>query len=226
MRPRAILLDALGTLLELKPPAPRLKDELARRYAVDVSAAEAGRAIGAEIAFYRAHLDEGRDAQSLTLLRQRCAGELRRALPDQAQRRLPPAGDLVAALLASLEFEPYPDARPALVGYRAQGMALVVVSNWDVSLRSVLDNVGLGGLLDDVLTAAEVGARNPAPGIFEQALLRAGVRAEEAIHVGDSPDEDVAGARLAGIEPVLIARDGRPALPGVRTVLSLAEPLF
>ena len=42
--------------------------------------------------------------------------------------------------------------------------------------------------------------------IFERALELAGAPADEAIHVGDSPDEDVAGALAAGIEPGLIHR--------------------
>ena len=79
---RAILLDALGTLVALEPPAPLLRAELARAVRTRrVSEREAERAIGAEIAYYRAHLDEGRDAASLQALRRRCAEVLRSALP-------------------------------------------------------------------------------------------------------------------------------------------------
>ena len=99
----------------------------------------------------------------------------------------------------------------------------MVVSNWDVSLHEVLERVGLAEALDGVVTSAEVGARKPDVGIFERALAVAGVRAAEAIHVGDNPDEDVAGARAAGIEPVLIRRDGGPGPDGVRTISSLTE---
>jgi putative hydrolase of the HAD superfamily len=225
MTPRAILFDAMGTLLELEPPVPRLQAELTRRYGVSVSAVEAGEAIASEIAFYRRHLDEGRDQAGLALLRERCAGELRRALPETIQRQLPPPRELVDALLASLRFHPYPDAAPALANYRAGGLRLWVVSNWDVSLHVVLENVGLAALLDGVLTSAEAGARKPAPAIFEQALRLAGAGPSQAIHVGDSLEEDVAGARAVGVEPVLVSRDGgSPA--GVRTIASLAEPLF
>ena len=41
--PRAVLLDALGTLVELEPPAPRLREELAARFGVRVSLAAAAR---------------------------------------------------------------------------------------------------------------------------------------------------------------------------------------
>jgi putative hydrolase of the HAD superfamily len=228
--PRVILFDALGTLIELAPPAPRLQAELARRYAVAIDEVEASRAMAAEIAYYRRHLDEGRDAASLALLRERCAAELRAALPAATESVLPAPRELVAALLASLHFQPYADVVPALTRYRARGMRLVVVSNWDVSLHAVLENVGLATRLDGIVTAAEVGVRKPAAAVFERALRLVGARPAEAIHVGDSLDEDVAGARAAGIEPVLISRGGERAegirAEGVRTVRTLAEPLF
>jgi putative hydrolase of the HAD superfamily len=223
MRTRAILFDALGTLLELEPPAPRLCRALADGYAVSISQDEARHAMAAEIAYYRAHLDEGRDSESLASLREACAAELRRALPDDARNRLPPPRELVGALLDSLRFHPYPDAAPALRAHRARGLRLLVVSNWDVSLHSVLENAGLSPWLDGILTAAEAGVRKPDPAIFTQALRLLAVSAAEAIHVGDSLEEDVAGARAAGVEPVLITRDGAEPPVGVRTVRSLEE---
>jgi len=218
-----VLLDALGTLLELEPPAPFLRRELAERFDVLVAEADAERAIGAEIAFYRPHLDQGRDQQSLASLRVRCAGVLRDALPDSARAALPAAADLVETLLASLRFRVYADVRPALERVRASGSRLVVVSNWDVSLHERLRQLGLTPMLDGAVTSAEVGARKPSPAIFEQALRIAGARASDAIHVGDSLEEDVAGARAAGIEPLLLSRSGVAPPAGVRAIASLAE---
>jgi putative hydrolase of the HAD superfamily len=217
--PAAILLDALGTLVALEPPAPLLRAELARRFGLDVSERQAERAIAAEIAYYRAHLDEGRTHAGLESLRRRCAGVLRSELPT-LDLELDP---LVEALLASLRFTAFPDARPALVAARSRGQRLVVVSNWDVSLHGVLRALALEPLLDGILTSAEAGTRKPAPGIFQQALALAGTEPGETVHVGDSLDEDVAGARNAGIEPVLIRRQRAGAVPGVRTISSLAE---
>ena len=97
-----------------------------------------------------------------------------------------------------------------------------MVSNWDVSLHDVW-TLGLAPLLDGVVTSAEVGARKPDAAIFARALEIAGVRAEQAVHVGDSLEEDVAGARAAGIEPVLIRRDGSPGPPDTRTITNLIE---
>jgi len=219
-QPSAILLDALGTLVALEPPAPRLRKELAERFDLDVSEAQAASAIAAEIVYYRSHLDEGRDETSLRALRSRCAEVLRAALPGADRIEL---DRMKQALLASLRFTPFADVRPALLGARARGQRLVVVSNWDVSLHAVLRGLGLEPLLDAILTSAEVGVRKPAPAIFERALELVGARAAQTIHVGDSLEEDVAGARAAGIEPVLIRRGDATPVADVRTISSLSE---
>lgn len=214
---RAVLLDALGTLVELPDPAGALVEELAARGA-HLKPAEAGWAMGAEIAFYRAHLHHARDAEALEALRERCVDVLRNALPAHA-RDVP---DLGGALMGALRFRPYAEVPGVLAGWRSQGLRLVVVSNWDVSLHEVLDRTGLTPLLDGAIDSASFGAAKPDASIFAAGLELAGVEAAEAVHVGDDLEADVGGARAAGIEPVLIAR-GDAAPPGVRAVTALDE---
>jgi putative hydrolase of the HAD superfamily len=222
-RRRALLLDALGTLVELEPPAPVLRAELAARFGVELGLDEAARALRAEISYYRAHLQQARDEPSLAGLRRRCAQVLRDALPRDDRLDAVGIKALTEALLAALRFRAYGDARPALVAARERGERLVVVSNWDVSLGGVLERIGLDEVLDGVVTSAVIGARKPSPAIFEAALEIAGVVPARARHVGDSVEEDVEGARAAGITPILVRRDGRAGPPGVPTIASLAE---
>jgi putative hydrolase of the HAD superfamily len=219
---KAVLLDALGTLVKLEPPAPRLRLELARR-GIEVTEEQASHAIGAEIAYYRSHLELGRDARSLAELRRACAEVLSTALPTTPAKQALDLDALTAALLASLEFTPFDDVAPALTAWREQGLRLVVVSNWDVSLHEVLDRVGIAPLLDGILTSAEAGVSKPSAAIFTRALALADCAPSDALHVGDSFGEDVFGARAAGIEPVLILRDDAAAPGGVRTITSLDE---
>jgi HAD superfamily hydrolase (TIGR01549 family) len=218
-----LLIDGMGTLVSLAAPAPALVAGLERRFGVTVTEADARHALGAEIAFYRAHMDSGRDADSLAQLRRRCAQVLFGAL-NQAHPGLAGVDDdaRAEALLEALRFLPYDDARAALVTARCQGARVIVVSNWDVSLLEVLERVGLAPLVDGVVTSAAVGARKPERAIFEHALRLAGVRAARARHVGDSLSEDVAGARACGIAALLLRRDGTRE-PGVETIASLAE---
>jgi putative hydrolase of the HAD superfamily len=172
---------------------------------VQVSPAEAEAAFAAEITYYKAHQLEGRDEASLAELRHRCAEVLHAALPPAARERVDP-DQLLPAMLASLHFRAYPDTVGWLTVLRAAGLKLAVVSNWDVSLAEVLERVGLAPLLDCVVTSAEAGAAKPDPAVFRLALERLGLRPEEAVHLGDSPDLDLLGAEAASVEAILINR--------------------
>lgn len=61
-----------------------------------------------------------------------------------------------------------------------------------------------------VISADTVRAYKPHREIFEEALRLSGCAPEEAVHIGDSYDTDVAGARAAGIRPVLLLRGKAP----------------
>jgi putative hydrolase of the HAD superfamily len=219
---RAVLLDAMGTLVRFAPPAPLLRAELRERLGADPGPEAAEAAIRAEIGYYRAHLDEGRDAATVAALRRRCAEAMRPALPAPASQA--PGELLTAALLGALRFSAFDDAAPALRRLRAAGLRLVVVSNWDASLHERLAETGLAGLVDGAVASAQVGVAKPDPAIFTRGLELAGVAPEDAWHVGDSVEADVRGALAAGVAPVLLARDGAVRAPaGVTRIRSLAE---
>jgi putative hydrolase of the HAD superfamily len=222
VRGSAVLLDAMGTLLHLEDPVPRLRAALRERFGIDVGAEAAAAAMRAEIVYYRAHLGEGRDATSVAALRAACAEAMRPALPALAGA---PGERLTEALLAALEFSAFPDAAPALRALRAAGCPRVVVSNWDAALAERLEETGLLALVDGVVTSAEVGAAKPARAVFERGLALAGVPAERAWHAGDDLEADVGGARAAGIRAVLVARDGAPPDAGGADVLPSLEGL-
>ena len=214
---RAVLLDALGTLVELQPPAPRLQRVL-HDFGFEASEEQAAAGFMAEIAYYLDHHLDGSDPERLERLRDRCADEMRRALEiqelDHATAR--------RAMLGALEFTPYPDVEPALRELRERGTTLVIASNWDCSLPDWLGPAGILDLVDGVVTSAEVGAAKPSPRVFERALGIAGVEPGEALHVGDKVDNDVEGAAAAGVRAVLLQREGDPP-PGVESIRSLQE---
>jgi putative hydrolase of the HAD superfamily len=194
MKTKAVFLDALGTLVELEPPWVHLADELgidSDQRLVD--------AVRAEMHYYKQHAHEGADTETLADLRARCADVLARGLGRDVS---------VEQMMAAIRFRAYPDAGPALSELRSRGLRLVCVSNWDISLPDVLARCGLMDAVEGVVSSAGVGARKPDPAIFEAALEVAGVPALEALHVGDTADEDVAGARAAGIRVLLLDREG------------------
>jgi putative hydrolase of the HAD superfamily len=213
--PRAILFDALGTLLTFEPPAPGLRAALLARTGVDVGEAGAKAAIRAEIAYYRSHLHEGTDPEALHELRVRCARAMDLPFPTEV---------VLGALMESLRFHAFPDSAPTLRALRARGLRTVVVSNWDWSLHERLHETGLAELVDGAVASAEIGSAKPDGAIFAAGLRIAGTGPGETWHVGDTPSADVDGARAAGIRPILIARDERArSLDGVTTVRSLSE---
>jgi putative hydrolase of the HAD superfamily len=212
-----VFLDALGTLVELQPPAPRLRRLLAEE-GFEVSEERAAAGFAAEISYYLAHHLEGSDRERLDELRDRCATAMMEALAvpgldHRTARR---------AMLGALEFTPFPDAPGALAALRERGHDTIVVSNWDCSLPDWLGPTGLLELVTGVVTSADAGVAKPDPAIFRRALELAGVGGSGAVHVGDSLDNDVEGARAVGIRPILVQRDGEPPA-GVEAVRLLTE---
>jgi putative hydrolase of the HAD superfamily len=191
---RAVFLDALGTMVELEPPWTHLATALGIEADGRVVAA-----VRKEMDFYAAHAHEGTDEAALADLRARCAA----LLSSELEREVG-----VEQMMSSIRFRAYPDAPPALDALRGRGARLVCVSNWDCSLAEVLKRCGLGEALDGVVTSAEAGARKPDPAIFTPALAMVGVEPAEAVHVGDTVDEDVKGARAAGIRGLHLDRHG------------------
>ena len=191
---RIVTLDALGTLVELEPPWEHLARSLGR-----VADARLVGAVRAEMAFYRDHAHTGRDAVSLAELRARCAEILSAELGQEVD---------VETMMGAIRFRPYPDSAPALAELRGRGLHLACVSNWDCSLPEVMERCGLDDGLDAIVTSAGAGARKPDPAIFAQALAAARCPPDAAVHVGDTAEEDVAGARAAGMGALLLDRDG------------------
>jgi len=202
---KAIFLDALGTMVELEPPWVGLRAALGD--AVDDRRLVP--AVRAEMAYYKQHSHEGRDPSSLADLRRRCAELLSRELDLEVS---------VETLVDSIRFDPYPDAVAALEALRSRGLKLVCVSNWDCSLGAVLDRCGLAERLDGAISSAEAGARKPDPAIFEPALALAECEPQEALHVGDTREEDLEGAQAAGIRALLIDREGGGDVAGLGEV--------
>lgn len=192
----AVLIDALGTLVSLEPPWIGL------RRALGDDCPPEDRLVGAvraEMAYYRDHAHEGRDEESLARLRAASAQVLSAQLGFEV-----PADVLVDAI----RFDPFPDAPEALEALRERGLKLICVSNWDISLGEVLERCGLAGLLDGVVSSAEVGASKPDPAVFTRALQLADTTADRALHVGDTVEEDVEGARAAGVRVLHLDRNG------------------
>jgi len=116
-----------------------------------------------------------------------------------------------------------PQARRVLDVLSAEGRMLGVITNFDSRVRDVLRQLGIAPYFRCVILAAEEGFAKPHPGLFRAAMRRLHLGEGEAIYVGDDPENDVLGARAAGMIPVLIDPRGGPFPPGSPRIASLGD---
>ncbi len=107
----------------------------------------------------------------------------------------------------SENFELYEDVPPVLEDLRAHGLKLALVSNGIRDLMAFVTHHQLD--VDAIVDSRTHGYVKPHPTIFQAALDRLGVRADEAAMVGDSLEEDVEGARALGMRAILVDREDR-----------------
>jgi len=214
--PQGLLIDAMGTLIGLRRSVGSTYAELAAAHGVQVQA----RAINGvfpqlfrqapPLAFPglagEALLQAERDWWG-----ERIADTLRACGHDGP---LPP--ELVPALFDHFAGpEPwcvYADVLPHLELWRARGIRLAVVSNFDQRLHGLLAALGLSGLFEAVVVSSAAGAAKPDPRPFELALAQLELPPEAVWHIGDSP-EDEQGAQAAGVRCLLIRRSRQDGTP-------------
>jgi putative hydrolase of the HAD superfamily len=130
----------------------------------------------------------------------------------------------------SENFELYEDALPVLEELRTAGLRIAVVSNGIRDLRQFVADHRLD--VDAIVDSRTHGRVKPHPTIFQAALDLLEVEAPAAVMVGDSPVEDIDGARALGMRAILIDRDDRHPdvaerlsdLYGLPAALGLSRP--
>lgn len=111
---------------------------------------------------------------------------------------------------------------------RGRGLRVGIVSNWSTRLPRLLADLDVTRRVDFVLCSAVERLEKPDPEIFRRALERAGVRPDQAVHVGDDLEKDVLGARRMGLRTILVDHAGRAERghePRARDLHQVAETL-
>jgi putative hydrolase of the HAD superfamily len=207
---KTVFFDAAGTLFETRRPVGDFYADVARRFDANVSGKEVNAAFRHAFG----------SAQALAFGPGRPAAELRRLERQWWRERVAETfaelhrfDNFDAYFDALFEFfgDPanwvaYDDVVPALEKLRVAGLRLGVVSNFDARLYRILNGLGLDRFFETVTISSEAGYAKPAARLFEVALMKMGIAADQALHVGDAPHLDVAGANAAGIEAILIRR--------------------
>ena len=175
---------------------------------VTISSEEAAQGLGAEMSYYRSNSAFAGTAEALEQLRDRSTEVLTEALPQSAS--VIGFAAMRESLGEAVRFAPFPEVDAVLGALRAAGARLVIVSNWDISLYEVLDQIGLREKVDAVVISAEEGLAKPDPELVRRAVGRVGGGPDSTVwHVGDDPASDLELARAAGVLPVLVDRYGQ-----------------
>jgi putative hydrolase of the HAD superfamily len=135
------------------------------------------------------------------------------------------ATDMVREWERHENFALYEDALPVLEDLHRRGLRIGLISNGQRDLDEFAAHHGLE--VDAIVGSKAHGRIKPDPSIFVAALTALGTAAEETAMVGDSYEDDIAGARALGIRAILLDRDGlRPDEPErIDTLLALPAAL-
>jgi len=182
-----VTIDAFGTLVTLRDPLPALAAALAER---DMERGRDTIAHGfrTEVAHYTVHSASGHDEEGLAQLQRECA----RVFLEAVGADLDP-GEFAPVYAAAMHFDPIPGVADALERVRSLGLELAVVANWDLTLRRLLDEIGLSGYFRSIVHAAG----KPAPEGLLRALTDLDVAPSRALHIGDD-EVDERAAQAAG----------------------------
>jgi putative hydrolase of the HAD superfamily len=99
----------------------------------------------------------------------------------------------------------FDDVVPALEDL-SRDHRLLVLSNFDRRLRSILAGHDLLRFFEQVIISSEVGSAKPHPRMFEAAMAVAGCFPQEALHIGDDKKCDLGGAQSNGIHAFHVKR--------------------
>ncbi|MDP9531900.1 HAD-IA family hydrolase [Pseudomonas protegens] len=100
-------------------------------------------------------------------------------------------------LHARHQLDIFPEVQPTLEAL-ANHFALGVVTNGNADVR----RLGLADYFKFALCAEDIGVAKPDARLFHEALQRGGATAETAVHIGDHPGDDIAGAQQAGLRAI------------------------
>jgi putative hydrolase of the HAD superfamily len=223
---QVVFFDVGQTLIHDDPPVPEVFTRVARRRGHNITVRDVEPCMADVMAYYQSEYMRDGDfwcvheravqiwLDMYTMMADFC--DIHEDVPGLAQ-------EVYDEYLLPQNWSTYPDVNACLHGLKRRGFRLGVVSNWDASLESLFRKIGLLPYFDDIVASAAVGCRKPTAAIFEIALERMGVKASEAVHVGDLPEADGEGAASVGIRPIIIDRLGRFEDTRFETIPSLTD---
>jgi len=216
---RVVFFDIGGTLAYPHPSFNGLIAQVCQTHGLPVTAEDAGRVEPNVWAHIARRKDAGRgfslnvdDSRAFWLwVYQTYLTELGHAAA--AETDLPQR--LLDTFILSESYRLYDDVIPTLARLRSAGFRLGVISNWEAWLDRLMVDLAISDFFEVTVVSGNAGIEKPDPRIFHLALEGAGVPPSQAVHIGDNPNDDIAGAAGVGIRGILLDRNDRfaPVLP-------------
>ena len=120
----------------------------------------------------------------------------------------------------------FPETLGVLKELKRLQYKLGIISNFDSRIYSVLKSLDIVTYFDSITISSQTGYAKPDPEIFKAAIRAAGVPAHRILYVGDNLTDDVLAGAAAGMNTILIDRNGRQTgLESVQSIRSLSELL-
>jgi putative hydrolase of the HAD superfamily len=103
----------------------------------------------------------------------------------------------------------FADVMPSLHRLRQAGVKRAVISNADDDVTELCTRLDFAHEMNLIVTSAVVGWEKPDVRTFRAALDPLGIDPGAALHIGDQPRSDIAGAVATGMRAALIDRYDR-----------------
>ena len=100
--------------------------------------------------------------------------------------------------------KPRPDAIDVLSQLRSRGLKIGLISNCSPETRIIWGNTPFPPLFDAVIFSSSVGVMKPDSHIYHLALDKLAVKPEDCLYIGDGDDQELTGAAVVGMNPVMI----------------------
>ncbi|GIW40265.1 MAG: hypothetical protein KatS3mg076_0842 [Candidatus Binatia bacterium] len=203
---RAVFFDAVGTLFDLAQPVGTVYAREASRFGVVADPEDLERKFRKSFREAPPLAFPGASERELDRLeRDWWKNLVRRVFRDHEFPRFEKFfAELYEGFATPRWWKVHPRTNPTLRTLRSHGLVLGIVSNFDHRLERLLEALDLRRYFDSVVVSSRAGFAKPDPRIFRLALRSHGIRPAQALHVGDSPEEDLAGARAAGLHGLLV----------------------
>lgn len=117
----------------------------------------------------------------------------------------------------------FPEVPEVLRMLRKAGYPVSIISNWQCGLENFCHELGIADAVDHIVASAEIGIAKPDARVFRNVCGRMGISCDRVLHVGDSFVDDVEGGRSAGMQVIMIQRDGELQYSNTPTIRSLNQ---